>query len=253
MPLTFGEKIKEARKQKNLTQKQLANLIGAAHNSISDWENNKNKPDPDTIELICGILEITPNYLLTSSSDDLSPFEKLLIKRYRVLDESGKRHIDYELDREIERIQEIEKLKKQSEHIQNINNNVSEKNTSTRIIAYYQHLASAGSGEYLFDDIPTDIIKVVDSPESRKADFVIGVNGDSMEPDYSDGEKVFVQKMPDIKIGEVGVFVRGNDCYIKECGKDGLVSRNPSCLGVEPFFDGIKVVGKVLGKAVEIN
>ena len=35
MNLTFGEKIKDARKSKNLTQKQLAEKIGAKHNSVS--------------------------------------------------------------------------------------------------------------------------------------------------------------------------------------------------------------------------
>ena len=39
--MSLGEKIKEYRKKKNMTQKELANLIGAKHNSISDWENNK--------------------------------------------------------------------------------------------------------------------------------------------------------------------------------------------------------------------
>ena len=76
MALTFGNKIKSARKEKGLTQKQLAAKIGAAHNSVSDWENDKNKPDPDTIELICGVLDITPNYLLASSLDGFSPSEK---------------------------------------------------------------------------------------------------------------------------------------------------------------------------------
>lgn len=49
MNLTFGEKIRDSRKAKGLTQKQLAENINAKHNSVSDWENNKNKPDPDTI------------------------------------------------------------------------------------------------------------------------------------------------------------------------------------------------------------
>lgn len=59
----FGGRIKEARIKKGLTQKQLASLIGAKHNSVSDWENNKNKPDPDTIELLMGALEIDANTL----------------------------------------------------------------------------------------------------------------------------------------------------------------------------------------------
>ncbi len=101
--MTFGEKIREARKNKKYTQKQLAQKIGAAHNSISDWENDKNKPDPDTIELLCGVLEITPNYLLASSSDEFSPFEKLLIKKYRDLDDHGREMVDFTLEKEWER------------------------------------------------------------------------------------------------------------------------------------------------------
>lgn len=247
MSLTFGEKIKEARKQKHLTQKQLANLIGAAHNSISDWENNKNKPDPDTIELICGILEITPNYLLANSPDDFSPFEKLLIKRYRWLDESGKKHIDYELDREVERIQVIEKLKMKSEPTWIKNITALDKVAPTRIIAYYQRLASAGSGNYLFDDLPTDFIEVEETEVSRNADFVIGIDGKSMEPDFLDGEKVFVKKVADLPVGEVGIFINETDCFIKELGTDCLVSRNKAYPDVIPDKN-TRLVGKVIGK-----
>lgn len=103
MNLTFGEKIKEARKLKGFTQKQLAIKIGAKHNSISDWENNKNKPDPDTIELLCGVLDITPNYLLAADSTELSPVDKLLIKKYRTLDDYGKDLIDTILNKEYSR------------------------------------------------------------------------------------------------------------------------------------------------------
>lgn len=103
MELTFGEKIKESRKAQKLTQKQLADAIGAKHNSVSDWENDKNKPDPDTIELLCGVLKITPNYLLKTSEDDFSPKEKLIIKKYRDLDVHGKKMVDFTLNEEWER------------------------------------------------------------------------------------------------------------------------------------------------------
>lgn len=103
MSLTFGEKIKEARKSQNLTQKQLAEEIGAKHNSVSDWENDKNKPDPDTIELLCGVLKITPNYLLNSSKEDFSPKEKQIIKKYNELDLHGKEMVDFTLQKEWER------------------------------------------------------------------------------------------------------------------------------------------------------
>ena len=68
--MTFGEKIKSARVAKKYTQKQLADLINAKHNSVSDWEKDKSKPDMDTIELICGALDITPSYLMGTKSDE---------------------------------------------------------------------------------------------------------------------------------------------------------------------------------------
>ena len=68
--MTLGEKIRIARKAKNLSQKQLADMVGATHNSFSDWENDKSKPDMDTIELLCGALELTPTYLVGTKTDE---------------------------------------------------------------------------------------------------------------------------------------------------------------------------------------
>lgn len=101
--MTFGEKLRQSRLEKKMTQKQLADLIDAKHNSVSDWENDKNKPDPDTIELLCGVLEISPNYLLSINEDGFSPAEKLLIKKYRELDSHGTKMVDFALQEEWER------------------------------------------------------------------------------------------------------------------------------------------------------
>ncbi len=107
MDLTFGERIREARKAKGFTQKQLADKIGAKHNSISDWENNKNKPDPDTIEILCGVLSITPNYLLKATAEDFSIAEKNIIQKYRKLDPQGQEHVDTVLEWESNRTSTI--------------------------------------------------------------------------------------------------------------------------------------------------
>lgn len=52
-------------------------------------------------------------------------------------------------------------------------------------------ILKAGNSEYLFDDMPADVIKFKDTPESRNTGFVIDVNGNSIEPDYCDVEKIF--------------------------------------------------------------
>lgn len=70
---SFGANLREARKKKKLTQRQLADAIHAKHNSVSNWENDQNKPDPDTIELLCGVLDISPNDLFhTNNNFDLA-------------------------------------------------------------------------------------------------------------------------------------------------------------------------------------
>lgn len=56
--------IREARKRKKLTQKELAKKVGVSHNTISDWESGNHKPDVDTIMLLCKILEVDANYML---------------------------------------------------------------------------------------------------------------------------------------------------------------------------------------------
>lgn len=60
----FGLRMKEARRNKGMTQRELAEAIGAKHNSISNWENGQNHPNMNTIERICNALEITPAYLM---------------------------------------------------------------------------------------------------------------------------------------------------------------------------------------------
>lgn len=101
--MTFGEKLKSARVAKKLTQQQLAEMIGSKHNSVSDWENDKSKPDMDTIELLCGALDITPSYIMGTKSDEEygnvvgnlmnEPDLLDMIEEYKLLSENDKKAI----------------------------------------------------------------------------------------------------------------------------------------------------------------
>lgn len=121
---------------------------------------------------------------------------------------------------------------------------VSPGETNRFTYSYYQRLASAGTGEYIFTDIPTDTIE---ASYMEHADFIIGVNGDSMEPTYYNGDKVYVEKRQIVEIGEIGIFMVNNECFIKEAGRDGLISHNKK-YNLIPGSEHIICVGKVLGK-----
>ena len=68
--MNISENLKKARKAKGLTQKELAELVGAKHNSVSGWESGLHKPDADTLELICGVLDISPSELFGIETPD---------------------------------------------------------------------------------------------------------------------------------------------------------------------------------------
>jgi len=99
--MTFGENLRLARKAKKLTQKELATKIGAKHNSISNWENNQNRPDPDTIQLLCWALDVTPNYFFSSNEtllqqNDTHKETHPLLQIYNELNEEGQKNLmDY--------------------------------------------------------------------------------------------------------------------------------------------------------------
>lgn len=73
MPIYFGDKIREARKAAGLTQRQLADKVNVSNTSISNWEKNLSRPDPDTIQHLCWALNVQPNYFFAISDSPALP------------------------------------------------------------------------------------------------------------------------------------------------------------------------------------
>ena len=61
---TIGQFIAAKRREKNLTQGQLAEKLGVTNKTISKWENGKCMPDYSVIEALCRELDITLAELL---------------------------------------------------------------------------------------------------------------------------------------------------------------------------------------------
>lgn len=61
----IGKFISKCRKEKKLTQKQLAEKLGITDRAVSKWENGKSMPDLALLKSLCDILDITINELLS--------------------------------------------------------------------------------------------------------------------------------------------------------------------------------------------
>lgn len=73
MPIFFGVKIRDARKAAGLTQRQLADKINVSNTSISNWEKDLSRPDPDTIQHLCWALGVQPNYFFAVDTSPALP------------------------------------------------------------------------------------------------------------------------------------------------------------------------------------
>lgn len=231
------EIINELKKEKGLTNLQLAKLSGTTLSTIDKITAGINQnPKLDTLKAICKVLGCSLNDFEDSPTvTTFSELEKTHIKKYRTLDEHGKKAVDCILNVEYER---VEATRTPVIPISNI-----------ITLSEFEQPVSAGKGVYLGDGSQTITREVPSTEETRKADFILRVSGDSMEPKYSDGDRLLIKRQHDVGIGEIGIFILNNEGFVKKKEKDRLVSLNPAYEDI--IFndeDSIECKGKVIGK-----
>lgn len=118
------------------------------------------------------------------------------------------------------------------------------------IVPYYGEVASAGTGQFVFDDIPPEMIEIENCMENMHVNFAIGVNGNSMEPTYSDGDTLLVEKQNSINVGEIGIFMIDGEAFVKELGNGVLISHNKDYED-KKINENTICLGKVIGKHIK--
>lgn len=120
------------------------------------------------------------------------------------------------------------------------------------LIPFYSQPASAGLGTYLFDTVDAEWVNIPKTEISQNADFLLEVRGDSMSPKFCDGDKVLIKKTHSIREGEIGIFIVDGESYIKQMGKNELISLNPNYPNITlKEYSDCRCVGKVLGILIE--
>lgn len=229
-----GEQIKKYRNIKGMTQQDIADALGESSGRvIYNWEKGIGRPDCYKLARLCDLLEVSADELIgcKSMADHPTATEWTTIQKYRALDEHGKEVVDYLIDSEYKRVATL--LRKPKPRMLKID--------------YYTLPASAGTGNFLDSEFAEELL-VPESAEAEQADFVISVGGDSMEPTYHDGDKVFVEKCDSVDIGEVGIYVVNGEAYIKELGNHKLISYNEKYKPI-PLTenDSVYCCGRVIG------
>ena len=69
----FADRLKELRKEKNMTQVQLAEVLGVSKGTIAMWEIGKREPNFETLNRLSDIFDKRIDYILGYSNDASSP------------------------------------------------------------------------------------------------------------------------------------------------------------------------------------
>ena len=104
--MTISERIFERLRQLSMTQKEFAEKTGILQSTISEWKKNKTNPSSDKILVICHVLDVSPEWLLSGVDPaasreknqkfyvvDLMTDSGLLISRFNQLERSQRDHI----------------------------------------------------------------------------------------------------------------------------------------------------------------
>lgn len=83
MSQSFGKFLKQKRQEKNLTQKELAELLIISPSAISKWEKDVAYPDITLLPKLSKILEVSEHELITATIDNNDREEKKQAKKWR--------------------------------------------------------------------------------------------------------------------------------------------------------------------------
>lgn len=231
----IGKIISSGRKKMKLSQLMLAELlqeegINLSAKAISKWEKNATEPSVTTFLSVCKVLNITNIYEAYFGSNPFDPLSSL--------NEEGKEKVmDY-----IELLHDSGKYEKKTAAIIPF----------VRMIDVYENAVSAGTGNFLVDGVKENI-RLTKDIIPKAATYGVKISGDSMEPEFENGQIAWVLKQDSVENGEIGIFSLNGDAYIKKLQDDKngvfLISLNEKYPPIPvKEHDRFDILGKVVGK-----
>lgn len=238
------EILKQLRESKGYSIQDVSEMTEISYSVYQKYESGARGVGVPALSKLADFYGVTTDYLLGREDLPDNPIlsakqkEKIALEKWLNLDDEKRKAVLIVMESIIKAYELAE--------------NQPEKNLDIRLtipIKRSRYRTSAGTGYDLNDSDAWERVNVADCPEARKADFVVEIDGDSMNPTYHDGENVFVKATPDVEIGEIGIFIVDGRGYIKELGNCELISHNEKYDPIELKDTENRCVGKVIGTA----
>lgn len=219
----IGNQIKIFRKSAGFTQDELAKRLNTTKQTISRYEKGDRKANQDMLFELCDIFGVSIDDFFPSQNEDLqSPTVSTIQTIYDQLHQPRQNKVLTYAEKQLgeQRNEENTKI-----------NEVSEKVINLYQVEVVSETAAACGFNYGFgyDDTDRENIEVDEQPPRH--DIATKVSGDSMQPDYQDGDILYLaDKGLTTYNGDLAVIAYGDRSYFKkiytEHGRLRLVSLN---------------------------
>ena len=222
------EKLKARRKERKMTQKDIADQLGISYQAYSAWERGVKAPSKDKVNQLEQILKVPKGYFT----------EIEIVRLYNVLSDKGQNQV-LEYTRKL--------VQEESRKIVTVSENLYEYHVYEKM--------SAGIGASVYDDRNYDTVYF---NEELAHDFASWVSGDSMEPKYHNGSVALIRETGFDYDGAVYAVVCNNQTYIKRVYREEnglrLVSINPKYKDIFISYDeDPRVVGIIVGNFMPLK
>lgn len=238
LSIYVGQKIKEFRLSRNMTQKELAERIGMGDTTIVNYEKGIRTPKKNTLFKISEVLRI--------SIDDFFPpitptapnslIEQISDKVVQLHQDRQKNVLSYAT----EQLDEQERASTISDKTIDLYD------ARKRISLPVPGKVSAGTGYWQEDDYDTMVSFYADDiPDQKDFDTIAIAVGHSMEPKIKNGDFLFIKLTPSVDLNTIGIFQVDGENYVKKLKSDCLESLNPDYDNIQ-FTEDMRTIGEVV-------
>lgn len=99
--MSFGNNIKILRKEKGITQEQLADMLGVSRQAVSKWESDSGYPETDKLLVLAKALETSLDYLMNNETENVLKSENMKIQDENASVSNGKAQCSIQIPKKL--------------------------------------------------------------------------------------------------------------------------------------------------------
>lgn len=249
----IAENITYYRKQRGITQKELAKEVGITPSTMTDYMKLRSAPSFGVIQKLADFFGIKKSDIDTTFKEEKSTFpssiplsnfdprQAILLSNYSKLNDTRKNKL----------LATSETLLAEEQgKVIDISEKRAKYDARKRISLSVPGKVSAGTGYWQEDDYDTMVDFYADDiPDEKDYDTVAVVVGHSMEPKIKNGDFLFIKLKDQVDLNKIGIFQVDGENYVKKLENDCLESLNKD-------YDNIPITAdtdfRTIGEVVDI-